>query len=108
MTVHPIHLRGLLGANPAVLQYQVDCDGEAMDVAVVLAAGAPVDTRRTLEQGLANALATRGAQPVLQCAWSPSSHASRAPASSNWCACTRGRPDDKSTGAAEVRGRHEL
>jgi phenylacetate-CoA ligase len=66
VTVHPIHLRGLLGANPAVLQYQVDCDGEAMDVAVVLAAGAPVDTRRTLEQGLANALATRGAQPVLR------------------------------------------
>lgn len=66
ITVHPIHLRGLLGGNPAVLQYQVDCDGTALDVAVVLAAGAAVDTPMALERGLAAALAARGVRAAIR------------------------------------------
>lgn len=65
VSVHPMHLRGPLGANPAVLQYQVDCDGVALEVAVVLSADAPVETAGELERGLAAALAARGARATV-------------------------------------------
>lgn len=61
VTLHPIHLRSVLGATPAVLQYQVACDPAAVEATVVLAADAPRDTPEHLARTLAAALEARGA-----------------------------------------------
>ena len=46
--VHPIHLRSALGADPAVLQYQVIHEPTGIDVQLVLAADAPETTTTML------------------------------------------------------------
>lgn len=58
--VHPIHLRGPLGADSGVLQYQVVHTPNALDVHVVLTGDAPASTAPRLATALRTALGDRG------------------------------------------------
>jgi phenylacetate-coenzyme A ligase PaaK-like adenylate-forming protein len=71
VTVHPIHLRGALGRDPAVVQYQVTErrgaeSGVELDVQVVLARDAAPDAAVALERRLVAALRAQGAEVAVQ------------------------------------------
>jgi phenylacetate-CoA ligase len=59
--LHPIHLRSVLGVDPAVLQYQVTLHQASLDVHVVLAEAAPPGVLGQITGALRRALIGRGA-----------------------------------------------
>jgi phenylacetate-coenzyme A ligase PaaK-like adenylate-forming protein len=67
--IHPIVLRGLLGARPEVLQYQVVQRGARLDVDVVLASGLAGETTKIttqLARRLTASLRDHGADVVVE------------------------------------------
>jgi phenylacetate-coenzyme A ligase PaaK-like adenylate-forming protein len=62
ITLHPIHVRSILGKDTTVIQYQVTSNGETLDVEVVLGAGASSDTVQHLTSQLLSELRGRGAE----------------------------------------------
>jgi phenylacetate-coenzyme A ligase PaaK-like adenylate-forming protein len=62
VSVHPIHLRSPLAGNPAVNQYQIVLEPDALHVRLVVAAQAPADAvAREVVTGLAQVLRAQGA-----------------------------------------------
>ncbi|MFO0551732.1 MAG: hypothetical protein U0271_25325 [Polyangiaceae bacterium] len=66
VTLHPIHLRSVLGGDRAVLQYQVTQHAESLDVALVLAPTAGPDTLTRIESALSIVLRDRGADSAVR------------------------------------------
>jgi phenylacetate-CoA ligase len=64
--IHPIHIRGVLASEPAVLQYQVTQERARLDVQVVLGGHATGETTQALSIKLATTIRAHGAElPVV-------------------------------------------
>jgi phenylacetate-coenzyme A ligase PaaK-like adenylate-forming protein len=60
VVLHPLRLRSILGAEPAVLQYQITYAGHSLEVQVVLATGASPEKTAQLRAALEETLRSAG------------------------------------------------